>query len=245
MTGDTEVPEGAIGAPPAPAGARAPDVLDGGAGEDGVAYRGRRAPLTIDLTKGTGGEAGEGDTLIGIEEVIGGLGADAIAGTAGADDLDGLAGRDTLLGLGGDDVLRSGARVDAGPGDDEVHEPGRRLVCGAGDDVVETARVLPGGCERVWLDFDTSVAARPRLRRGAVVLALRSACRCPALARFTVRARAKLLARGRVRLARVGRATARLALTPDGRRLLRRRGRTVTITSRPPFGTRWRAVIGT
>ena len=56
-------------------------------------------------------------------------------------------------------MLRSGARVDAGPGDDELHEPGRRLVCGAGDDVVETARLLPGGCGECG-SIDTSVAAR-------------------------------------------------------------------------------------
>ena len=247
MTGDPELVPSGTGGP------KSPDVLDGGDGDDLVEYTSRRAPLTIDLTTGVGGRRGEGDMLIGVEGAAGGDGADTITGTEDANFLDGAGGRDTLVGLGGPDGLAGGERVDAGPGDDLVLDPGRLLICGAGDDLVDTARAalpddapaLPADCERVQVDLELSATAHPRVEHGAVVLGWHWTCECRAVARFSVTARRHVLARGRARLAEPGRGVARLALTADGRRLLRRaRNVTITLRSTEPARTRWRAVIG-
>src|SRR4051794_29081360 len=58
---------------PDPAGAtRANDVVDGGAGEDMVVYRGRSAGVSVDLRRQGGqGTPGENDVLRGIEDVEG------------------------------------------------------------------------------------------------------------------------------------------------------------------------------
>jgi RTX calcium-binding nonapeptide repeat (4 copies) len=56
-----------------------PDLLDGGRGSDRVSYDARRAPVSVNLARGSGsgsgsgsGERGEGDTLASIEGVFGG-----------------------------------------------------------------------------------------------------------------------------------------------------------------------------
>ncbi|WP_417518115.1 beta strand repeat-containing protein [Minwuia sp.] len=78
------------------------DLLDGGAGDDTADFGATTGGVTVDLA--TGEATGEGtDTLVSIERVEGGSGADSISGDANANTLSGAAGDDTLNGLGGDD----------------------------------------------------------------------------------------------------------------------------------------------
>jgi Ca2+-binding RTX toxin-like protein len=109
------------------AGLAGADLLDGGAGDRDLAdYSDSNAWVNIDLnwqngeTPQSGGgkdESGqdnhaEGDTLVGIEGVIGSSHADSIVGDAGHNFLDGGEGNDTLLGGAGKDTLRGGAGAD-------------------------------------------------------------------------------------------------------------------------------------
>ena len=85
-------------------GGQGSDVLNGGSGVDTANYSSSAAGVTVDLAAGTGsGGDAEGDTLIGIESVI---------GSAFADHLYGGAGDDLLSGGGGDDVLWGGPGAD-------------------------------------------------------------------------------------------------------------------------------------
>lgn len=93
------------------------DELDGGEGVDTVSYLAGlsdTAGVIVDLSTGEayGDEAGA-DTLIGIENVIGGKGNDTLIGNDGANVLHGSAGNDTLDGGAGNDVLSGGAGDDA------------------------------------------------------------------------------------------------------------------------------------
>lgn len=109
------------------------DVLEGGAGADrldgganaasGVGDTVRyikSTAVTIDLQKTTaqvGGDAA-GDTLFGIENVVGSqTGNDNITGDANANRIDALDGNNTINGKGGDDVLITGAGADTIYGD--------------------------------------------------------------------------------------------------------------------------------
>jgi Ca2+-binding RTX toxin-like protein len=82
------------------------DSLQGGAGTNDTAdYSGSAAPVTVNLTTGTGtGGDAQGDTLTGIEHVIGSAGNDVLTGSAGDDVLTGGAGADALTGAGGVDT---------------------------------------------------------------------------------------------------------------------------------------------
>ena len=77
------------------------DYLDGGAGaHDWVSYAVASNPVTVNLGAGTATGGIGGDTLVGLEHVIGGGVGDFITGSAGAN---------SLVGGNGDDVLRGGA----------------------------------------------------------------------------------------------------------------------------------------
>ncbi len=78
------------------------DVLDGGGGIDTVDYSGSFAGVDVNLAAGTasGGDA-QGDTLIGIENMIGSYHDDVLTGDAGDNVLVGGAGADQLDGGGG------------------------------------------------------------------------------------------------------------------------------------------------
>ena len=82
------------------------DSLQGGAGSNDTAdYSGSASPVTVNLTTGTGtGGDAQGDTLTGIERVIGSAGDDTLTGSAGNDTLIGGAGADALTGNGGVDT---------------------------------------------------------------------------------------------------------------------------------------------
>ena len=91
------------------------DLLDGGLGndtivggignDDTVTYADRTKPVTVDLSKGTGGQAGEFDSISGVENIIGGAGNDSLVGDNYANMIWGGAGNDTLTGNGGLDTL--------------------------------------------------------------------------------------------------------------------------------------------
>ncbi|MFC7540472.1 calcium-binding protein [Siccirubricoccus deserti] len=101
-----------------------PDSLDGGAGSDTVSYAGASGAVSATLEfvpgSGTGGD-GDGNTLVGIEHLVGsGFGddltgsaaANRLEGGAGDDNLSGAAGNDTLVGGAGDDLLDGGTGSD-------------------------------------------------------------------------------------------------------------------------------------
>jgi Ca2+-binding RTX toxin-like protein len=115
------------------------DLLDGGEGDDDtVSYLadagyGGMSGVIVDLATGAAIDGfGDGDMLLGIENVIGterdregspGVG-DILLGDGRATGLEGLAGNDRLDGRGGDDVLDSGAGWDVmtgGEGADLFH----------------------------------------------------------------------------------------------------------------------------
>lgn len=99
------------------------DVLTGGDGSDSATYAASTAAVRVSLAI-TGAQAtlgGGNDTLSGIENLIGGSGADLLVGDAGANRLDGGngadqitggEGADTLIGGGGRDILRGDAGAD-------------------------------------------------------------------------------------------------------------------------------------
>ncbi len=125
-----------------------PDSVDGGEGADTVSYRNRTRAVSVDLADpAPDGLPGESDVLVGIENVIGGAGADHLSGDDGpntlrASDFGERSAGDTLEGRGGDDDLTGGLGDDVlrgGPGSDRLRSEGGRndlLEGGPGDDFV-------------------------------------------------------------------------------------------------------------
>jgi hypothetical protein len=109
------------------------DTLDGGAGTDTADYGAAEGAVAVDLAAGEGhGASAEGDTLIDIDNVTGGLHGDTLVGDAEANRLDGGAGEDrltgrvsidALYGVSGDDVLVGG------PGAGQAVSQTRRPTC--------------------------------------------------------------------------------------------------------------------
>ena len=98
------------------------DTLHGDAGIDTVHYSGSSAAVTVHLdgSANSGGDA-QGDTIDGVEQVIGSAHADSIFGDALANALSGGGGDDDLHGAGGNDWLMGGLgadTLDGGVGDD-------------------------------------------------------------------------------------------------------------------------------
>jgi hypothetical protein len=117
------------------------DVLDGGPGVDTVSYVDRAEPVIASLATKTGGGVQETDSLIAVENLTGGAGADALTGDASSNVLDGAAGGDTLTGDAGADTLVGGAGSDTfNAGDDNDVLEARdgaadaSFDCGAGVD---------------------------------------------------------------------------------------------------------------
>ncbi|TFI56741.1 tandem-95 repeat protein, partial [Sphingomonas parva] len=86
-------------------GGRGADVIDGRGGFDIADYSTADEAVTVDLALGRGlaGEAA-GDTLIGIEMLLGSVHDDTLRGSAGDDVFDGGYGDDALLGGAGSDL---------------------------------------------------------------------------------------------------------------------------------------------
>ena len=212
-----------------------PDLIDGGPGDcclndggDRVIYAERTAPLRVDLSdREPDGDAGEGDTLIGVESVHGGSGNDRLSGNDRENTLYGGAGRDRLTGHGGADLLRSGlggGTISCGSGLDWVEAR-------SGDDLAADCENLEG--ERVGV---YRVLAYPTIR-GSGELGYRLACPyrdeddsgpsnelCTATVRIRERGgRARLLASGFLPAGRWDSKVITLRLTALGRRLASRR----------------------
>jgi Ca2+-binding RTX toxin-like protein len=95
------------------AGLGGADALIGGAGVDLADYSASSSGVTINLQSGTGsGGDAQGDTLSGIENVVGSAHADRLTGAAGVNILTGGDGDDILAGLGGADQLIGGVGTD-------------------------------------------------------------------------------------------------------------------------------------
>lgn len=103
------------------------DMIDGGTGIDTVDYSGFGGNIEVNLndngnpqTSGGGGV----DTIVNVENIIGGDFADRLTGRADASEIRGGAGGDRIFGLGGDDMLfGDGANdfIQGGNGNDELH----------------------------------------------------------------------------------------------------------------------------
>jgi hypothetical protein len=101
------------------------DTIDGGDGIDWVEYNQAMQGVVVDLSQGKALDDGQGtgdsaqsaevqqDTLLNIENVLGGYGADRITGNAVANVMEGGAGNDTIDGGAGTDTARfTGAKAD-------------------------------------------------------------------------------------------------------------------------------------
>lgn len=131
------------------------DSIEGQAGSDVADYSGSDAGVTIDLTTsgnatGVGGHA-QGDTLRGIDDLIGSGFDDSLSGydqtydeRAVSNIIDGGAGNDTISGEGGNDSLIGGKgddSIDGGKGDDTLTGDGGNDTLDGGDG----ADTLTGG----------------------------------------------------------------------------------------------------
>lgn len=123
------------------------DLIDGGADGDTVRYASTTLGVTVDLEFGfasdaTGVNVIGTDTLVNIENVIGGSGNDTIVGDGAANQLEGSLGNDVLTGGGGDDTLYgylADSSVTAGPNADvnagkDGEDGADSLYGGAGND---------------------------------------------------------------------------------------------------------------
>ncbi len=97
-------------------GSKGNDTIDGRDGVDTLSYANQSAAVTVELkdadatTPGTATGAGIGtDTIVHVENVIGGAGDDKITGNSADNVLSGGAGNDTLIGGAGNDTLIGGA----------------------------------------------------------------------------------------------------------------------------------------
>ena len=104
-------------------GGEGDDTLNGGEGSDTADYSVAPAGATaadaaVTVNLATGGEVadayGDEDTLIGIENVTGGIGADTLTGDDDPNVLSGGAGDDTISGGDGDDTIDGGTEQSAG-----------------------------------------------------------------------------------------------------------------------------------
>ena len=122
------------------------DTLAGGGGTDTADYSGSDAGVTVNLTRTTaqsGGDA-QGDTLSGIENVIGTDHDDTLTGNGSANVLTGGSGNNTLTGAAGADTLTSGDGNDTLTGGDGNDT----LTSGDGNDILtggDGNDILTGG----------------------------------------------------------------------------------------------------
>ena len=114
-------------------GSAGDDLVSGGSDTDTIAYTGATLGLVVDLVAGTGSSAEIGnDTIVDVENAVGGSGADLLFGNALANSLSGANGNDLLAGSGGHDRLYGGGGWDklyGGDGND-------RMSGGSGNDIL-------------------------------------------------------------------------------------------------------------
>jgi len=94
-------------------GGEGDDLLDGGDGLDTASYAGVVTAVTVDLAlMGPQASGGGGtDTLVAIEHLVGGSGADRLLGNGAANKLDGGDGDDLIDGGAGNDTLIGGNHI--------------------------------------------------------------------------------------------------------------------------------------
>ncbi len=154
------------------AGGAGNDVLDGGAGNDTADYSSDGPGIVASLMTGTASGASAGnDTLIGIENLVGGAGKDTLTGDANDNVLVGGAKNDTLSGGDGNDVLAGGTgddQLNGGNGNDtadfsaETAAVTVSLVAGtasgatAGSDTLSAVENILGGTAGDVLSGDTN-----------------------------------------------------------------------------------------
>lgn len=117
------------------------NVLDGGAGTDTAVYEFFSTGIEADFGAGTVRHGTHLDSLVSIEALVGGSGADSLLGNREANALSGGEGADTLDGHGGDDTLYGGDDHDEvyGGGGHDLVGLGRgndRVFGGGGDDTL-------------------------------------------------------------------------------------------------------------
>jgi hypothetical protein len=158
-----------------------PDTLDGGGDDDTLSYAQRTEAVQVRAgASANAGKPGEHDTILRIENIVGGAGNDrllgdrrgnTLTGHAGSDVLLGRRGWDALIGDAGNDVLvgRHGWDQLYGGGGEDQLSGGRgadglyggagidALTCGGGDDRAFDPRVrevVPRSCESLWFLWD-------------------------------------------------------------------------------------------
>lgn len=142
--------EGASGNDTLVGGAGA-DTLIGGVGSDTADYSASAAAVQVNLADTlteTGGDA-QGDSLSGIENVVGSAAADSITGDDRANALTGGGGNDTIAGGFGSDV------IDGGAGNDSII---------AGPDTPPTT--TPPGPTNRFLDWDAQAPSGTNVEAG-------------------------------------------------------------------------------
>lgn len=226
------------------------DTINGGAGFDTVAYDARSTAVVVDLlaVAGRGGQSGEDDVLLGVEDAYGGAGEDTLTGSDGDNVLAGGEGGDRIIGGPGFDVLAGEGGPDRVFARDNFID---RVECGAGDDraefdvsadivrdcEVESAPapaplILTGPQATPFTPpaLSVGVSARPGIRRGTLRVRVSSAAR--AMLTATVRG---TVGKRRVHVSAAGPAdnggTAWLSLrlTPSAWRHIRRTRRGVPL----------------
>ena len=150
------------------------DTLTGGNGIDTVSYASAGAGVVVVLGGvSTGGDAA-GDTMSGIEQVLGSSFADTITGDADANTMWGLGGDDILIGGFGADILKGGAGNDSftyvAIGDSTVAAAGRDTVADftTGDKIDLAAIDADGNAENgdTAFTFDTGAFTGARADPG-------------------------------------------------------------------------------
>jgi Ca2+-binding RTX toxin-like protein len=137
------------------AGGAGADVLDGGENIDTADYSDSPLGVEVNLEREGGTGRGfygfaEGDTLVGIENLVGSLHDDFLSGTSEANRIDGGGGADILFGMGGADHLFGGRGNDV-------------LVGGTGADHLDGG----AGNNTAWYtDSDLSVEVNLEFGRG-------------------------------------------------------------------------------
>jgi len=114
------------------------DRIDGAGGFDTVVYSNSALGVKINLATGavSGGDA-QGDSLSGIEAVVGSAFADTLTGDANINRLEGGAGNDTLDGGAGADAMIGGTGDDSYVVDNEGDQVTEMV--GGGSDIVRTS----------------------------------------------------------------------------------------------------------
>jgi aromatic ring hydroxylase-like protein/hemolysin type calcium-binding protein len=113
------------------------DQLRGGAGRDTAVYSAAAAALVVSLAAGTGsGSDAQGDTLIGVENIVGSAFADTLTGDANANILTGGGAADRLDGGAGSDTSHRDVVAERQTLDARAHEllargalPSSALAC--------------------------------------------------------------------------------------------------------------------